>query len=446
MSLRSEFLSGLCEEHGSELAFLYAQRVRVMDQPLAQGSLLQALEERIEAHAAALVVEPEPVEAMAQQWLAADDPGLRYAGLRALAGPLPSNGYWEAFAATPWDHGAHARAATDALIAVATPGWTPAIAEQLARSQGASAVALASAAVVHGLPVGASLEAAACKETTHPPGLLWALGQIGHAPATGFLYAQLQTGTPAARQSAAIALLRIEGAQQILPWLMSLLDKEAWVVLPLALCGSPRAVTALLQRAPTPVTDADWLMALGLTGHPSSCEHLLSALTQESVAGAAAAGLQLLTGAGLLEEVVILDEETLDPKELAELRAGRLDPKRVGTVHRRLSRDVKTWRDWLHARRGLFVAGQRYRHGRPFSIAAALPGLMSEWLPRAWRDLQAQELEIQARLHIGYSSELPVSEQQRRLAEALAAVPASARQEAAPPPQPNLARSPYATR
>jgi len=79
MSLRAAFLAGLCEEHGRELAFLYQRRGQVMDQPLAQWPLLLDLEERIEAHAAAIQVEPEPVRSMAEQWLEADDPSLRYA-------------------------------------------------------------------------------------------------------------------------------------------------------------------------------------------------------------------------------------------------------------------------------------------------------------------------------------------------------------------------------
>jgi hypothetical protein len=435
MSLRAAFLAGLCEEHGSELAFLYQRRVQVMDQPLAQWPLLLDLEERIEAHAAAITVEPEPVRSMAEQWLEADDPNLRYAGLRALAGTIPSDDYWQAFTATPWDDGAHARAATDALIATATADWTTAIARQLGLSHGRAASALATAAVVHRLPVAAAIEVAASTESTHLADLLWALGQLDHAPAAKMILAHLQTGTPSVRQSAAIAALRIMGQEPILPWLVSQLDKGTWAVLPLALCGGSRAVTALLPAllsgplglAPLDLPDVDWWMALGLIGSPASFDRLLSALAHEPIAEAAAAALQLTTGAGLVEEVVTVDEETLDPDELAALRAGQLDPKRVGEVHRRLCRDERLWRGWLDTRRSAFVVGQRYRHGRVFAMPTASPALMSEWLPRAWRENQVQELEIQSRLRVGLYAELPVSEQQRRLSTALAAVSAIAK-------------------
>lgn len=176
MSLRAKFLADLCEEHGSEVGFLYERRTRIMDQPLVQWPFLEDLEERIEAHAEAMVVEPEPVESMAEQWLADGDAGLGYAGLRALAGAAPSKAFWEAFEATPWEDSARARVATDALIAVATTDWTSSLTERLALSQGLAAAALAKAAVLRRLPVGGAIQAAARRETGDSSVLLWALG------------------------------------------------------------------------------------------------------------------------------------------------------------------------------------------------------------------------------------------------------------------------------
>jgi hypothetical protein len=415
MSLRTKFLADLCEEHGSEVGFLYERRTRTMDQSLVQWPLLEDLEERIEAHAEAMVVEPEPVGSLAEQWLADGDAGLAYAGLRGLAGATPNQGFWEAFTATPWEDGARARAATDALIAVATTDWTSSLAERLAVSQGLAAAALAKAAVVRRLPVGGALQAAARRETGDASVLLWALGQLDCAEGGAFLFERIYGGPPATRRAAATALLRIADKTQIVAWLVSQLDQGTWPVLPLALSGDPRAVGKLLQVAPTNVTEADWALALGLVGSPASFDRLVSALANDEVAEAAASALQVVTGAGLIEEIVTVDEDILDPEELVALRAGRLDPRRVGEVHRRLCRDQKRWRAWLDTRRNAFLPGQRYRHGRPFTAPTASSALLSEWLPRAWRDLEAEELEIQSKVRLGLYSDLPVREQRYRL-------------------------------
>ena len=427
MSLRGGFLAELCREHGDEIAFLRQRRVLLMDQPFVSLRLLADTEERLAAHLEGMVVEPEPLPAVIQRLAAGDEPSERYAALRALGRSGARDEFWEVFAATDWQNPAHAAAASDALNDAASARWSASIEARLNACAGAEAAALARAIGTLRLPLGEKLARVAAQAAEGLETFLWALGRLADAPARGLLYRHVQHGSPRLRQAAALALLGLSRERELLRSLERWGARESWASIPLALGGGDDVVSILsplLERPPASGVDPDAVLALGLVGSVSAISLLLSTLTTPELAEVSAAALHLITGAQLQEEVVTIDEDTLDPEELAALREGRLEPRRVGTTAIRLSRRPEVWREWWRAAAGRFAAGIRYRLGRPIEARRVHESLLSTALPRRVRDLVASEIRIRHGVHLEYLSDRPVAEQHRAITQAAAALAA----------------------
>jgi nucleotide-binding universal stress UspA family protein len=203
---------------------------------------------------------------------------------------------------------------------------------------------------------------------------------------------------------------------------------------------------------------AEPLLALGLLGHVDALDPLLAALDHEAVAWAAAEALELLTGAGLYEQVLEpvpaggakaaepdqtpTEPDEPIPEELAEDAAmpapaagaeppveddepaGEPEPEGSaedededdGILVLRPSRSRERWSAWLAERSGTFAARQlRHRHGAPFLPARSLDALASTHPSSVMQELVACELAIRHGAPLVWSPRLLVPQQREAL-------------------------------
>jgi len=171
------------------------------------------------------------------------------------------------------------------------------------------------------------------------------------------------------------------------------------------------------------------LLALGLAGEPSAVPMLLDRLSGK-LAKTAALALNVLTAAGLYEEVFLpekMKETELFPEEVeAYRRDGKLPARADGTSYgrwlTRLSQGTETWTTWWAANGGEFRPGIRYRHGSPLSPEVLLQSLRHSRSPQLIRQLACEELAIGYRIDFPFEHDLPVQEQESQLTRAAQAV------------------------
>ena len=152
---------------------------------------------------------------------------------------------------------------------------------------------------------------------------------------------------------------------------------------------------------------------------------MIRRLADSATADSAVIALQCLTGADLYETIFIPDE--IEDYELLESereqvkrgkRADRADGKPFGSTVTRLSQNPEDWNRWWQKHAPRFTPGVRYRNGGLFSPRGLIEMLTDERTPHQLRQYCCEELTIRYQHDFGLETDMPVSCQVNKLAEA----------------------------
>lgn len=421
MRLRSSFEADLYREHLEEASFLYEQRRdELLDDPELAWTDLDDFEERLEAHLDALVLGDELALAVCRQQVDEGDVGELHAAVRVFCRQQRKGLLDEVLDGLDGEDEERMLAVRDALRDELPEAWAGEVTRMLAHEAPWRQRIAAHVVGYRRMPAQEALLAALPRAGAEVrPEIVWALGRLHVQPLRQPLYyTYLQHEDAAVRAAAALALLRL-GEQATLRHLAAHERPQAWALCLLGVAGAPRQRQELLDvpagQAPAP----EALEALGLLGDVDAVDALLYYLASPDLAGAAALGLHLITGAGLVEEAFVpeeVDEAELFEDELEPLQGGTPP----GTTVTRLSQDAGAWQAWWAAHRHTFQRGVRYRSGRPCTPAVLVENLRSEQLPRHVRQLIYEELVIRYGIDAPFETTMWARHQARAIA-ALAA-------------------------
>jgi HEAT repeat protein len=261
--------------------------------------------------------------------------------------------------------------------------------------------------------------------TSALPEIVWALGRIAHNSANGPLLDYLTSEDEPIRSAAAVALARI-GEPRAIDSCLDQARSNTWPMVTLGL-ASGRSALRLLTELAEKKGSADCLIALGLLGDPVSIPLLISRLAEPATAAPVATALQCLTGAGIHETVFVpdeIDDDELFESEREQLKQGkkpdRGDGRPFGSTVTRLSQNPEDWKRWWQTNAARFTPGVRYRNGEPFSPARLVEALTDESTPYQLRQYCSEELATRYQYDFGFETDMPVSCQINKLAEAVA--------------------------
>ena len=393
-----QFRWDLYEEHLESASFLQQQRSSARAARDFAWLHVAAIEERLEAHLAALLLGGELAAAVCAERSPGGDAGQIYAAACVCC----RGGRWAqlvelAEAVDPEDEdGAEALAEACRLE---LPAEWMLDALELARSDAAhwlccvAAASWAHATVeVHELLV-ERLAAASEMEQLHG---LRALSRGKVAAARPLLESLVTEGRSSnVRAAAAEALLTTVG-REAAARLFTLVPEEVSLAIPLGHVADGRSAQHLRELA------AAEARCLATTIHeclatPADIEALLRLLPEDDAGPRAARALHTITGAG-----------TRIAREHARTELLEFDPGWLPVA-------ASAWTDWWARHRNEYAAGQRYRLGQP-----AEP----QWIPRdllrpewstASRDLLLQEAALRHSLDLGLDPFAPVHRQLRLL-------------------------------
>lgn len=382
----------LAEEHLEELSFLLLDRIGTLSQPDGVAKAGET-ESRIDAHLDGLRFAGEPALEHLRESLVGKDLELVQGASYALAS-LDAPGMLEAALAgltMAKDDaiGAHRDALRFALHPELGKRLVPLLGHARARVREAVIDVLAYRREIEARALAPLLEDA--DEGVRRAAVRALAGIGGSAELATLESALLPDGGPEGMRwllrlgsQAALAACRTAAASA---------EAAAGHLETLALAGGPsdvRVLGAALARPPLKAAAAE---ALGLLGQEDSVAKLLELLADrdEAVRVAAGRGLQMISGAGLVETFEVPEEETAEGGE----------PERTVKVSR-ASTDAAAWRDWLGKKRRAVDPAHRHRGGRTFT-----PGLLIAELEAPGHDLASRrrmllELEIRTGQRFAY--------------------------------------------
>ena len=420
------FLSTLYEEYLEEASFLYEQRRTLYNNPEITWKKIGEFEERLEAHIDGLIVGGKLALEVCTRHAAEGDFGEVYASTSVFCRQNQRDRVLAIFdQLDPADVG-KAGAVADALKYELPEAWFPDFLMLLASGDPKLAPILSRAFGYRRLSCGPQLLSAMKRcATTALPEIVWALGRIAHKPASGPLLDYLESEDEPVRSAAAVALARVGEPRAV----DSCLDKarsNTWPILTLGLASGRRALHVLTGLAEKN-GGGDCLTALGLLGDPVSVSLLIPRLAEPATAASAVIALQCLTGAGLYETVFIpdeIDDDELFETEREQLKQGkkpdRGDGRPFGSTVTRLSQNPEDWKLWWETNATRFTPGVRYRNGEPLSPARLIQTLTDGSTPYQLRQYCSEELATRYQYDFGFETDMPVSCQVNKLAEAVA--------------------------
>lgn len=227
---------------------------------------------------------------------------------------------------------------------------------------------------------------------------VWCLGRMRTPGAANLLRRCLEVDPVPLRSAAALALLRL-GEHRVLSSLLSPKTFPAWACRWVGLSGNPEATLRLAALSETEEAGDEAVSALGVLGVPTAIPVLLAHLSSPARAASAAQALELLTGAGLCEQLEV--HEDSDPDELFE------DERRTEhvTTASRISQSEATWRGWWNENRSRFIPHQRYRRGKPFTPTLLLEAMEADVELEFVRRLACEEWVIRLGVDCGFEPE-----------------------------------------
>ncbi len=224
-----------------------------------------------------------------------------------------------------------------------------------------------------------------------------------------------QTGE-AIKYEACLALLRIGEKNLIKPLLQKDFAGNSRYLI-MGLCDDFNDAPMLQEIATSAAVCDENLLALGLLGDLSSVDLLINHMLNPQLSEAASLSLNLLTGAGLLEDAFIpdpIDESSLFTYQKEKLKRGEpLYPpgEEPGVTVNRLSQNPETWKIWWIQNKIRFNNRERYRNGRLFSPSGILKTMESPKCPGTLRQLAYEDLVIRYGKDVCFDISFPVKEQ-----------------------------------
>jgi uncharacterized protein (TIGR02270 family) len=415
--------AGFYFEHLEEAAFLYQQRLSLLDDPEIIWKELAEFEERFEAHIDALVIGQDLALEVCRFQANEGDYGEMHAAVRIFCRKNKGNYLAETWRDIDPEDVEHIIAIRDALKYECPNEWQESLIPIFLRDYPRL---IPVAAHVFGYrryyAENALLHALERSPISTLPDLIWALGRIGGPNTPTAILPLLEHSHHTICKAAAECLLRL-GKDDAIARVMQCAPYENWPMSALGLGGGPHAVKVLLDRFRHDNVEEDAVIALGVLGNVSAVSVLLYVLKNENLARSAATALYLITGAELHEDIYIpdeIDEDELFEEELEAYRSGgkvptKSDGQPYGETVRRLSQNPEDWGIWLRENQSRFEPNYRYRLGKPYSPASLLETLLSETSPFRARQLAIEELKIRYNADFPIEADMPVVKQERIL-------------------------------
>lgn len=421
MGLIEDFKAGLYEEHLDEAGFLYEQRARFREDPSLRCDDVIELEQRLEANLDGLFLGGELALKHCAALLDVEDPGSVFSVLALYCRQGAASQISELIERVAGEGDDLLLAAASEALCLELRPEDRALALQGLASLEPRTLALWGRVIgFQRLPFGEQLRSALAHAPHAPHAsasavLVWALGELQHAPAAERLRELVGEPDPQLGAAAAIALGKLQGALTARPALASLEQPMAAIMQ--GTLGHDRLV-ALARAAgkSAPVEAVQAIAALGLEADPRSVPVLLELMAEQPLAAACAQALHMLTGASLLEAVSVDQSDQsadLDP----DLAAVTPDADEEALAVRRLSQNQEQWQHWLHSHAQSPASSARIRMGQPLGLAATLTALTSTSVPMSVRRILCDELRIRTRHSLTLQPELPMIEQRSLLAQ-----------------------------
>jgi uncharacterized protein (TIGR02270 family) len=413
------FAAGLYQEHLEEISFLYEYRKSLLDDHQIKWTDIGDAENRLEAHLDALIVGGQPALETCLKKARDGDFGECYGVLRLFCRQNELELVKRIIAGIPAEDGDMATAAGDALKIDMPKGWAGDLVDFMKEDPLArSAIVVRAFGFRRVSPPGGWPDLIEADSTLMNADLIWALGRARERAMRSLVQPLLGHPDPAISSDAALTMLRI-GESDTLNICLSLDKDMTWSLIPLGLGGGPQHLSQLQEVPATP----DAMLGMGLLGHIGGVNALLKALDNEQLKAFAAMALQTITGADLLETVLIpeaVDEEDLSTEVLKELKRGNpphSSAERPGVTVTRLSQSGDQWRQWWATHHVAFRADTRYRNGRASSPSVLVDLLAAEDSPRLIRQMAYEELVVRYDADFSFETDMPVSDQLQAITE-----------------------------
>jgi uncharacterized protein (TIGR02270 family) len=416
------FYVELYEEHLEEASFLYAQRLTLYDDPEVSWLTVGEWDERLEAHIDALVVgEDLALEVCAKQ-AAQGDFGELFAAVCVFCRQRRFDLLRKSMEALDLEDQEKLQAMADALKYECPVEWQPELLHVLPPED--PRMRFLQATLCGYRRMRGPREWARIGDSDLPfimSRIAWACGRVGNRENLAMLRDLTVHQDMPIRSAATLSTLRLGDHQFVARFLESAAGMPMpWQILAV---GGPRSlVNVLLNRVATPSTDV--ILALGLLGDIAAVPALLTYLSQEKLAAAAALALNVMTGAELYEKAFIpevMEEDELFEEEKDQVKKDqpvlRPDGKPYGENVVRLSQNPEELKAWWTANKLRFSAGQRYRSGMPLAPGTLVENMAFEKTQRLVRQSAYEELVIRYGADIPFETDMPVKQQQDVIAK-----------------------------
>ncbi len=437
----------LLQEHISEASFLHELRFSLISNSEITWLDFDDFEQRFEAHIDGLVVGGEEALVICQQQAIEGDAGEVHAAVRVFCRQQRLDLLKDVLSRIEPEETEKWQAITDALQEEMLPAWLQEFYVGDKDDTHTLAQIFPAVAGYQRIKMGLELDNA-LKQTTNPAlqeQIIWALGRLREVGARESLFNEFSNHSEnRVRRAALLALLRLGEAAAVQHCSNEV--HSPWSHMLLALSGGSKTAAEILaelsgktsataQQPADPVqAKADgvaWtranteesLLALGIAGNIAAVPFLLSLFADPKRAPSAALALNLITAAGLYEEVFIpepIDEDELFEDELEKYRKGEplyTQGEEPGTTISRLSLKADEWQAWWDQNKAGFDSRLRYRNGKPFSPSCLLENLESEKSPPVIRQLAYEELVIRYGGDFPFETEMFVGRQLEALAK-----------------------------
>ncbi|MBN1961019.1 MAG: hypothetical protein JW841_08730 [Deltaproteobacteria bacterium] len=220
--------------------------------------------------------------------------------------------------------------------------------------------------------------------------------------------------------AAAIGILRLKN--RLLLKIQKPDYKLPWLATAIGLAGAFDNVKEILS-IPIDEWSPATTIALGLLGCIQAVKPLIEALADEDLAAMASLALNLITGAGLQEEVFIADEteddelldEELEERQNHKESDEQQDDGSEGEYVTRLSQKPEQWQQWWSENQQKMQPELRWRCGKQYCPEVLVDFLCDQTSTPIVRDLVIEELAIRYAIDAAFEPNAPVVEQLSRL-------------------------------
>lgn len=405
-----EFAMGLYRDHLDEASFLYEQRLLLLNDPELGWIDLVSFEDRFESHLDALVIGRDLAIEVCKEG-AGEGPGNMHVAASLYCRLNRLDLLSELYDSIDPVETQMVRAAGEALQRELPGDWIPRLLVRLGQGSEREDRAIVRSLGYSRKDVGVKL-APLLPTTTVPDTLCWTLGRLRYREAAGIVESLARDHDDSSiRAQGLLALLRI-GTREGLHLCRSLARGLPEAKLFMGICGARQDALDLARGMHGPEINSNEILALGFLGDVSAVRTLYGLLDGDQ-APHAAVGLYLITGADLFEDIFIPD--AVDPDELFDDEkndeGGPSQGRSTGITLRKLCDRKEEWNRWWKANGERFIAGTRYRLGRPCSPATVLETLASTEVPGPVRQLAYEEMVVRYRLDAHFEIDMTARRQ-----------------------------------